>query len=181
MRDIFNNDFNCIVEDKKGDLWIGTSGNGLLRYDRETGEYVRYRAGRESENAISGDVVISMAKDLDGKLWLGTYMEGLTGFDGKRFKHYRDIPGSKDGLSNNSVYSLYVDAKNRLWIGTLEGGLDCLDQSTGNGRIIAWGDKENAINSDIVYSLSGDEKGNIVVGTSLGVNWINGDGGCYFF
>ena len=58
--------------------------------------------------------MISMAKDLDGKLWLGTYMEGLTGFDGKRFKHYRDIPGSKDGLSNNSVYSLYVDAKNRL-------------------------------------------------------------------
>ena len=52
-----------------------------------------------------------MAKDLDGKLWLGTYMEGLTGFDGKRFKHYRDIPGSKDGLSNNSVYSLYVDAR----------------------------------------------------------------------
>lgn len=173
MRDIFNNDFNCIVEDKEGDLWIGTSGNGLLRYDRETGEYVRYRAGRESENAISGDVVISMAKDLDGKLWLGTYMEGLTGFDGKRFKHYRDIPGSKDGLSNNSVYSLYVDAKNRLWIGTLEGGLDCLDQSTGKWTYYRMGDKENAINSDIVYSLSGDEKGNIVVGTSLGVNWIN--------
>ena len=39
------------------------------------------------------------------------------------------------------------------------------------------GDKENAINSDIVYSLSGDEKGNIVVGTSLGVNWINPETG----
>ena len=75
----------------------------------------------------------------------GTYMEGLTGFDGKRFKHYRDIPGSKDGLSNNSVYSLYVDAKNRLWIGTLEGGLDLLGSNLpGNGRIIAMGDKENA-------------------------------------
>ena len=92
-----------------------------------------------------------MAKDLDGKLWLGTYMEGLTGFDGKRFKHYRDIPGSKDGLSNNSVYSLYVDAKNRLWIGTLEGGLNCLDQSTGKWTYYRMGDKENAINSDIVY------------------------------
>ena len=80
-----------------------------------------------------------MAKDLDGKLWLGTYMEGLTGFDGKRFKHYRDIPGSKDGLSNNSVYSLYVDAKNRLWIGTLEGGLDCLDQSTGKLDVLSHG------------------------------------------
>lgn len=166
-----------VFADSDGDLWIGTSGNGLLRYDRETGEYVRYRAGRESENAISGDVVISMAKDLDGKLWLGTYMEGLTGFDGKRFKHYRDIPGSKDGLSNNSVYSLYVDAKNRLWIGTLEGGLDCLDQSTGKWTYYRMGDKENAINSDIVYSLSGDEKGNIVVGTSLGVNWINPETG----
>ena len=59
--------------------------------------------------------------------------------------------------------------------------LDCLDQSTGKWTYYRMGDKENAINSDIVYSLSGDEKGNIVVGTSLGVNWINGDGGCYFF
>lgn len=177
MRDVFNNDFNCIVEDKEGSLWVGTSGNGLLRYDRKTGEYVRFRAGRESENAISGDVVISMAKDLEGKLWLGTYMEGLTCFDGKRFKHYRDVPGSKDGLSNNSVYSLYVDAKNRLWIGTLEGGLDCLDQSTGKWTYYRMGDKENAINSDIVYSLSGDDEGNIIVGTSLGVNRIDPESG----
>ena len=53
MRDIFNNDFNCIVEDKEGDLWIGTSGNGLLRYDRETGEYVRYRGGDGKARTLS--------------------------------------------------------------------------------------------------------------------------------
>ena len=94
----------------------------------------------------------------------------------------RKVITSYDNFSNNSVYSLYVDAKNRLWIGTLEGGLDCLDQSTGKWTYYRMGDKENAINSDIVYSLSGDEKGNIVVGTSLGVNWINPEtGGCYFF
>lgn len=170
--DASNNDYNCVLEDTTGDLWIGTSGNGLLRYNRKTGEYTRYRAGKESENKISGDVVISMTKDLDGNLWMGTYMGGLTCFDGKRFKHYRDIPGSKDGLSSNSVYSLYADAKNRLWIGTLDGGLDCLDVSTGKWSYYRAGDKENAINTDIVYSLSGDAKGNIFVGTSSGVNWI---------
>ncbi len=177
MRDIFNNDFNCVVEDDMGDLWIGTSGNGLLRYDRKSERYVRYRAGRESVNAISGDVVISMARDRTDKLWLGTYMDGLTSFDGSRFRHYRNVPGSEEGLSNNSVYSLYVDAKNRLWIGTLQGGLDCLDQATGEWTYYRMGDKENAINSDIVYSLSGDDRGHIVVGTSSGVNWIDPETG----
>lgn len=103
-----------------------------------------------------------MTKDLNGNLWIGTYMEGLTCFDGKRFKHYRDIPGSKDGLSSNSVYSLYADTKNRLWIGTLDGGLDCLDLSTGEWMYYRAGDKHNAIHTDIVYSLSGDSKGDIL-------------------
>lgn len=48
--DASNNDYNCVVEDPTGDLWVGTSGNGLLRYNRKTGEYTRYRAGKESEN-----------------------------------------------------------------------------------------------------------------------------------
>ena len=96
--------------------------------------------GRESENAISGDVVISMAKDLDGKLWLGTYMEGLTGFDGKRFKHYRDIPGSKDGLSNNSVYT-FVLSMPRIVCGSVRWKAAWIARINrpGNGRIIAWG------------------------------------------
>ena len=139
MRDIFNNDFNCIVEDKEGDLWIGTSGNGLLRYDRETGEYVRYRAGRESENAISGDVVISMAKDLDGKLWLGTYMEGLTGFDGKRFKHYRISRAVRTAYP--IIACIVCMSMPRIVCGSARWKAAWIAwiNLPGNGRIIVWG------------------------------------------
>ncbi|WP_241159958.1 hybrid sensor histidine kinase/response regulator transcription factor [Parabacteroides sp. ZJ-118] len=177
MSDASNNDYNCVVEDPSGDLWVGTSGNGLLRYNRQTGAYTCYRAGKESENGISGDVVISLAKDPGGNLWIGTYTGGLTRFDGKRFTHYRDVPGSRDGLSGNSVYSLYADARNRLWIGTLDGGLDRLELSTGRWSYYRAADKHDAIRSDIVYSLSGGPEGDILVGTSSGVNRIEPETG----
>ena len=75
------------------------------------------------------------------------------------------------------MYSLYADTKNRLWIGTLDGGLDCLDLSTGEWMYYRAGDKHNAIHTDIGYSLSGDSKGDIFVGTSSGVNWIEPETG----
>ena len=178
MRDIFNNDFNCIVEDKEGDLWIGTSGNGLLRYDRETGEYVRYRAGRESENAISGDVVISMAKDLDGKLWLGTYMEG---FDRFLTGNVSSIIGISRAVRTAYpiIACIVCMSMPRIVCGSVRWKAAWIAwiNLPGKWTYYRMGDKENAINSDIVYSLSGDEKGNIVVGTSLGVNWINPETG----
>ena len=178
--DASNNDFNCVVEDRAGDLWVGTTGNGLLRYNRKSGDYTRYRAGRESENKISGDVVISMTQDARGDLWIGSYMDGLTHYDGKRFTHYRhrEEQGA-DGLSGNSVYSLYADKSDRLWIGTLDSGLDCLDRSTGKWSHYRMDDEpERSLNANIVYSLTGDARGTIYVGTAAGVNIIDPESGC---
>ncbi len=38
-----NNYIKDIVEDTNGDLWIGTMGGGLNRYDRNTNRFTQFR------------------------------------------------------------------------------------------------------------------------------------------
>ena len=58
-----------MLQDTKGDVWIGTVSNGLLRYSPETNEMTRI-AG------LSCSDVSSIEEDLQGNIWIAT-MKGL--------------------------------------------------------------------------------------------------------
>ena len=64
-----------MIQDSKGDVWIGTVSNGLLRYDLKTNEMVRI-AG------ISCSDVGSIEEDCQGNIWVAT-MKGLNRWDRK--------------------------------------------------------------------------------------------------
>jgi len=53
---------------KPGELWLGTEGNGLLRFDYHTGAY---EVLRESDG-LCDDNIRSLAMDHLGRLWIGT-------------------------------------------------------------------------------------------------------------
>ena len=47
-----NNLVNDIVEDSRGDLWIGTWGGGLDRYDRKTDQFTHFRHHADDPGSI---------------------------------------------------------------------------------------------------------------------------------
>src|SRR5688572_11478953 len=57
---------NTIGEDQRGNLWIGTSGNGLLKFDGYT--FVNF----STEDGLISDVIYSVYEDNKGLIWLGT-------------------------------------------------------------------------------------------------------------
>src|ERR1035437_6637309 len=73
-----SNSANCIYQDKKGFIWIGTN-NGLARYDGY--ECKVYRHDPKDVNSISSDVVASILEDSAGNFWVGTLRGGLNKFD----------------------------------------------------------------------------------------------------
>src|SRR5262245_28615579 len=69
-----------IFQDSKGNLWFGTIGEGVARYDKKT---LTYFAGPDGFYSSS---VYAMNEDRSGNLWFGTD-EGVYKYDGKTFKN----------------------------------------------------------------------------------------------
>ncbi len=84
---------SVIYEDGQGNLWIGTSGDGLYRLTPKGG-VLNLRESR----GFSGDYIMAVLEDGQGFLWVSTYL-GLAKVDPRTgdFKNY----GRKDGLTYN--------------------------------------------------------------------------------
>lgn len=99
-----------ILEDKGGNLWMGTNGYGVARYD---GSEVKYF---DKSNGLSGSQVTDIMQARDGNIWLSTY-GGLSVYDGKSFRNYT----TADGLGNDWMWSVYEDSKGQIWAGSVAG------------------------------------------------------------
>ena len=64
-----------IYEDARHNFWVGTQGNGLLLFNRTTGEYSSYT----EDNGLANNVVLQIVPDDKGNLWLATF-KGISVF-----------------------------------------------------------------------------------------------------
>ncbi len=99
-----------IFQDQKGNLWLGTNGDGVCRYDGKSLEYFSVDEG------FGGFAVRGIVEDNDGNVWFGTE-RGISKFDGQDFTNYTET----DGLIGSDVWSITIDSKGEIWVGTLDG------------------------------------------------------------
>ena len=155
--EIRHNDVWKLLEDRAGNLWVGTRGGGLVRY--KDGIFTRF----SKENGLSDDSIQSLWEDRDGALWIGTRGGGLDRYKDGKFSVFT----TKDGLSSSTVYSLYGDRDGGLWIGTDGGGVNRFR----DGKFTAITTKQG-LSNDTVYALYEDREGAMWVGTGAGLNRI---------
>ncbi len=139
--------------DTKGNLWFGTSGAGVCRYDGKS--FVSYT----TEQGLANNNVLSIYEDKKGNLWFGTNGGGVSCYNGKFFKTY----SNKNGLGNDNVYSICQDKNGDLWFSTDETGISRFDGKTFTIYSTAQG-----LPSKMVWNLLEDKKGNIWIGTDKG-------------
>ncbi|MBN2610370.1 MAG: response regulator [Bacteroidales bacterium] len=77
----------------------------------------------------------------------------------------------EDGLSQSTVFSIYKDQKGFIWFGTRRG----LNRYDGYDFEYFMHDVKNpnSINSDIIYSIIGDKKDNLIIQTDISINYFN--------
>src|SRR5689334_8316025 len=68
----------CSLQDKAGNLWFGTTENGLYKYDGKSFSQFLMANGLNSNN------IYCLLEDKEGKIWIGTEA-GLCLYDGKSF------------------------------------------------------------------------------------------------
>jgi ligand-binding sensor domain-containing protein len=99
-----------MYQDKKGNYWFGTNGNGIIRYDGKTLEKISIEGLRPF------NVVREIVEDKAGHLWFGTDY-GLIKYDGEKFTTYSE----KDGLQDDEIWGLTIDKSGLIWVGSIGG------------------------------------------------------------
>jgi ligand-binding sensor domain-containing protein/serine phosphatase RsbU (regulator of sigma subunit) len=151
---------HCSCRDNKGNIWFGTEGGGLSRYDGKS--FTNFTTAQ----GLANNLVMSIMEDRTGNLWIGTVDGGVSKYDGKSFTNFT----TSQGLANNTIWSIIEDKKGNLWFGTEGGGISRYDGKSFTNYTTAQG-----IPNDRVRSSMKDKKGNLWFGT-LGGGIIQYDG-----
>ena len=148
----------CGYKDNLGNLWFGTAGGGVSRYDGKS--FTNFTTAQ----GLSNNLVCSIIQDKAGNLWFGTAGGGLSCYDGKSFTNFT----TEQGLASNDVYSIEEDNAGNLWFGTIGGGVSRYD-----GKLFTNFTAAEGLANNVVLSIKKDSDGNL---------WFASDGGgvsCY--
>ena len=155
-----NNVVFSITEDNNGNIWFGTYGGGVCRFNGDA--FVTFNA----QQGLASNAVFTIAEDKNQDLWFGTYGGGVTKYNGKSFETYN----VSQGLVNNTVWAITKDRKNNLWFGTYGDGVSMFD-----GHSFTNYNTMNGLPNNTVRCIKEDKHGNIWFGTEGGgVSKFNG-------
>lgn len=120
-----------IMEDKDGNLWFSTKGNGLVKAVPDMNSphglrFIRYKNDTKNQNSISNNDVYFTYQDSQGRIWVGLLGGGLNLI---REENGNTVFIHKyNGLKQYPPYGLYMevrtmaeDNEGRIWVGTMDG------------------------------------------------------------
>lgn len=167
--------------DKSGNLWFGTMGEGVYRYD---GKFFTQFIDKDG---LPSNKIHCVLEDKSGTIWFGTD-KGLCRYDGKAItrvpisvanKNSYIFHGSvsKNAADENEVWSMMQDKTGKIWIGT-KAGVYCYD-----GRFFTrFLDNDSIVNKaglhlKMVHHILEDRAGNIWFGSGMPPGM---EGLCYY-
>jgi ligand-binding sensor domain-containing protein/anti-sigma regulatory factor (Ser/Thr protein kinase) len=125
-----------IYNDKDNNLWLGTQGDGMYRYNGDG--YVIYN---QSDVVKDKPIVMALGLDNHQNILMGIDGGGVALYNGKTLT---SIGLQKGMLNARRVQSLYRDHNGTLWIGTSLGGFWKYD---GKNYTVIKGTDHNSVNA----------------------------------
>ncbi len=112
-----NNAVRSLLVDSNNILWIGTE-NGVVK--KENDVFTNFF----EEDGLALNSCWAIAEDKNKKLWFGSYGEGVSIYDGVKFK----VISEKEGLVHNEITKLFSYG-NFMFVGT-SNGVSMIDVNT---------------------------------------------------
>ena len=173
-----NKPFNSIMsiaEDKLGNIWFGTFGNGLFRVTNwDFSTIQNYYHIKGDKGSLPSDEIIALLVDKTNILWIGHHLsKGATQvislnnkFDLISRESYGPI-----SLNDDTVWSIFEDDNGIIYVGTFRGGINIIDKRKNTVKYLT---KENSkLTDNNIRAINKDKFGNLWVGTfSGGLNII---------
>jgi ligand-binding sensor domain-containing protein len=151
------------VEDLNKTLWLATKSDGLLRFDREHGIFLRYRNHLDDLESLAEDRLISLCADREGNVWAGLHATSPDFFRStpRSFMPLLRRPSNPSSFGETFVNAIFEDHRGLLWISTT-GALIRFDRKS--GQYTSYPPPGPGLNNDIV-AITEDRSGVLWVGT----------------
>lgn len=152
-----------LFRDLWGNIWIGTSGAGLIKKTSQL-----FKHYNMFDYGFGGNRVYAIAKDHKNKIWLAINKDHIGYFDGTTFRKV-----SIDSLNIDvKIITLATDTSGRVWIGTEGKGVYCLDESGAK----VFNTANHTITDDWIIHMVRDAKNRIWIATqSSGIQCLIAD------
>lgn len=155
LNDVVAAGTRTMIMDREGNLWLGTNGEGLVRFTRK-----KIRLLSELID-IRDEVYYSLAEDSHGAVWVGgTSLIRVSEGGADR------IERTTDGMTFPLIKSIAIDKNDRVWVGG-ESGMFVLSEN----QLV----QQNTLPDENIYALFFDRSGSLWAGGSSGL-WrdVNG-------
>jgi signal transduction histidine kinase/ligand-binding sensor domain-containing protein/CheY-like chemotaxis protein/AraC-like DNA-binding protein len=159
-------DVSALLEDARGNLWIGFDGGGLMVKGKAFS--MTYSA---EHGQLPSDNVTALTMDAEGNVLVGTYGGGIAQYDGRGFK-----PLFTDNDRLRYVKSIAMDRHGELWVATVDKGVVRI----GRDKTTSFTSSNSPLGSDGTICLAYDAPSDrMYIGTSIGLAAYDCARGCF--
>lgn len=110
--------YTTIIEDKMGNIWVGTWRDGLFCYNPNTQYFKHYTHRQDDLNSLPNNRVNSIFEDSKNQIWIAT--EGGMAKKKSNQDSFENI-GLDEGMPSNVTLAFLEDKQNNLWVSTSKG------------------------------------------------------------
>jgi ligand-binding sensor domain-containing protein len=189
----------CMLEDTEGNLWFGTGGNGIYRYNGKTLDNFLNSNKQEYNLGNNNQLILDILQDKNGNIWFSSWNGGgVWRYDGKEFKNF--LPSadyykanqdkrnfnnpqstfeisssttyspSQDHITDDMIFSMTEDNLGNIWFATRNHGI-----CRYNGKTFTSLGRNEGFNSGGAIAIVQDDKNSFWITTAdIGVWYYDG-------
>lgn len=137
-RSVFSNAYSLFM-DRDKNIWVGTWGNGLFRFDKQKKRFRKVHIKPElldEDIRTDYDVILDIFQDIDGEIWIGTDGGGIVKLSERNnFNVIHSFEGNR--FAKRHVNTILIDSDNDFWVGTKGEGLFYLNDDKTFSKVYA--------------------------------------------
>jgi signal transduction histidine kinase len=159
-----------VLEDRDGNLWIGTNGSGLDRLDAATGRWSHYQHSAQNTHSLGSNAILALLEAADGTIWVGGWGAGFGRLDPRtgQVRSYRHDPKDSSSLANDNVWQI-LELRDGALLVTTQGGAFTFDRRTERFTRIS---RASIAGGDDWYGAAEDARGDVWIGGVSGVQHV---------